>query len=150
MHEVIDCGERTTLTAFVRLCQEEPHVAGVMLYKDIPKKYWWDKRTKRWVLYRKFVRSIGRLIHVSPRDPERFYLRLLLCHRQGPRSFEDLRTIDGVVHPTFKDAAIAAGYLENDNEWEHCLTEASRFQIPYQLRQLFATILVYSLPSDVK
>lgn len=150
MQEIINRGERTKLTAFFRICVEEPDVAGVMLYKDIPKKYRWDDKHKRWVRYVRHVSSIGRLIHTSSRDPERFYLRLLLCHRRGPTSFEDLRTIDGIEYPTSKDAALAAGYLENDSEWEHCLTEAAQFKMPYQLRQLFAIILVYSLPSDVK
>ncbi|OWY92329.1 Helitron helicase, partial [Phytophthora megakarya] len=79
-------------------------------------------------------------------DPERFYLRILLCHRRSPKSFEDIRTINGVVHETFHDAALAAGYLEDDREWEECLAEAVSFKMPYALRQLFGTILVYSLP----
>ncbi|POM77519.1 Helitron helicase-like protein [Phytophthora palmivora] len=119
-----------------------------MLYKDIPTVYRWDKKSKWWVQYKKYVPSIGRIVHVSPQDPERFYLRLLLCYRHGPTSFEDLRTIDGVTYATFHEAAMAAGYLDNDSEWEECLLEASHERMPYQLRQLFGIILVYSLPSS--
>ena len=60
---------------------------------------------------------IGRMYPVSPRDLERFtslclytflfhilyysfYLRLLLLHCRGCTSFEDLRTVDGVVSCT--------------------------------------------------
>ncbi|OWZ06010.1 Helitron helicase [Phytophthora megakarya] len=79
-------------------------------------------------------------------DPERFYLRILLCHSQSPKSLEDIRTVNGVVHETFHDDALAAGYLENDREWEECFAEAVSFKMRYELRQLSGTILVYSLP----
>ncbi|RLN21040.1 hypothetical protein BBJ28_00023623, partial [Nothophytophthora sp. Chile5] len=39
---------------------------------------------------------------------------------------------------------------ENDAEWFACMDEASAFKMPYQLRQLFATLLVYSMPNDVR
>ncbi|KAK1942999.1 ATP-dependent DNA helicase PIF4 [Phytophthora citrophthora] len=119
-----------------------------MLYKDIPTVYRWNKRNKEWVQYRKYVPSIGRIVHVSPQDPERFYLRLLLGNTRGPTSFEDLRTIDGITYGTFHEAALAAEYLDNDREWEECLAEAAHERMPYQLRQLFAIILAYSLPSS--
>ncbi|RLN43745.1 hypothetical protein BBJ28_00021641 [Nothophytophthora sp. Chile5] len=90
------------------------------------------------------------MVHVSPRDVERFYMRVMLCHRKGATSFEDLRTIGGEVRPTYRDAALQAGYLENDAEWFACMDEAAAFKMPYQLRQLFATLLVYSMPNDVR
>ncbi|OWY90311.1 Helitron helicase [Phytophthora megakarya] len=93
-----------------------------------------------------YVTSLGRLVHVSPQDPERFYLRILLCHRRSPKSFEDICAVNGVVHESFHDAALAAGYLENDRECEECLAEAAAFNMPYALRQRFGTILVFSLP----
>jgi len=46
---------------------------------------------------------------VHPSAGERFFLRLLLIAVPGPTSFEDLRTHDGIVHPTFRDACIARG-----------------------------------------
>ncbi|OWZ19713.1 hypothetical protein PHMEG_0005983 [Phytophthora megakarya] len=60
-----------------------------------------EKFSKRWAPYKKYVASLGRLVHVSPQDPERFYLRILLCHRRSPKSFEDICTLNGVVHETF-------------------------------------------------
>jgi hypothetical protein len=90
------------------------------------------------------------MIHCSPRDPERFYLRLMLCHRPGPISFEDLRMVDGRVYDSFHEAAMQSGYLENDREWVACLEEASVFRMPRQLRLLFATILLYSMPADAR
>ncbi|KAK1943656.1 hypothetical protein P3T76_005052 [Phytophthora citrophthora] len=119
-----------------------------MLYKDITTVYRWNKKNREWVQYRKYVPSIGRIVHVSPQDPERCYLRLLLGNIRGPTSFEELRTIDGITYGTFHEAALAAGYLDNDREWEECLAGAAHERMPYQLRQLFAIILAYSLPSS--
>ncbi|KAG3169038.1 hypothetical protein PC128_g19247 [Phytophthora cactorum] len=74
----------------------------------------------------------------------------MLSHRKGPTSFEDLRTVDRVVYPTFQAAAQHGGYLDDDTEWIECISEAAGFQMPYQLRQLFATLLVYLMPTDVR
>ncbi|OWZ04998.1 Helitron helicase [Phytophthora megakarya] len=136
-------GDRTKLTAFFNLCARDPEGTENLLYKDVPKKYRWDDRTKRWKLYKTYVASLGQLVHVSPQDPERFYLRILLCHRRSPKLFEDIRTVNGVVHETFHDAALGCW---DDREWEECLAEAVSFKMPYALRQRFGTILVYSLP----
>lgn len=85
---------------------------------------------------------------VSPRDSERFALRLLLHKVPGPRSFEELRRVDNDQYDTFVDAARARGFLDNDEEYDHCLQEAiSHMTSAYQLRQLFVTILVFGIPS---
>ncbi|GMF45039.1 unnamed protein product [Phytophthora fragariaefolia] len=143
----------TMLTSFFELCgSPEPvnEIAKTMLYQEIPKEFSWDAKANVWVRRKKYRAAIGRLIYVSPMDRERFYLRLLLCHRKGPTSFEHLRTVDGVVHPTFQAAAMHSGFLENDQAWIACMSEASSFRMPYQLRQLFAPLLVYSQVSDVR
>ncbi|KAG3152527.1 hypothetical protein PC128_g22757 [Phytophthora cactorum] len=83
------------------------------------------------------------------RQRVRLYMRVLLCHRKGPTSFENLRTVDGVTYDSYREAALHAGYLEDDSEWVACMTEASQFRMPYQLRQLFAAIIVYSQVVEV-
>ncbi|XP_052151865.1 uncharacterized protein LOC127770240 [Oryza glaberrima] len=67
----------------------------------------------------------------------------------GSTSFEDLRTVDGVVMPSFRVATERRGLIEADNTLDECLTEARVFQMPASLRRLFATILLYGEPSDV-
>lgn len=59
-----------------------------------------------------------------------------------------MRTVDGIIYETFKDAAIARGLLENDEEWYKCLEEAAIRQMPSQLRNLFCTICVFCSPTD--
>ncbi|EEY60735.1 helitron helicase-like protein [Phytophthora infestans T30-4] len=149
LHNLINRGDRSMLTEFFELCARNPEATVNLLYKDVPRKYRWTEH-KTWEPYKKYVASLGRLVHVSPQDPERFYLRLLLCNRRSPKSFADLRTVDGTEHPTYQQAALALGYLENDDEWIHCLREAAEVKMPYQLRQLFGIILVYSMPGNAK
>ncbi|OWZ17456.1 Helitron helicase [Phytophthora megakarya] len=120
--------------AFLRVtCQRRPvnQIAETMLYHDIPKKFTW--KNGRWVRRKTFQVAIGRMIHVSPHDMERFYLRLMLCNRRGPTAFENLRTASGIEYPSYLDAAKAAGHLENNVEWIGCMEEAREYNMPYQL-----------------
>ena len=106
---------------------------------------------RKWTKRARNTRTIGRLVIVSPRDEERFALRILLCHRVGPKGYGDLKTVfkDGQAHhcQTFKEACELNGYLESDEEWNQCLAEAATFRMPHQLRQLFVTILNHCHPS---
>ncbi|OWZ06912.1 Helitron helicase [Phytophthora megakarya] len=149
--EVLERTNHSMLTRFFELCaSDDPvnQIAKTMLYQDIPKKFTW--KNGRWVRLQKFQLSICRMNDVSPRDMERFYLRVMLCNRRGPTSFEDLRTVSGIEYPSYLDAVKAAGHLENDGEWIACMEEAKEYKMPYQLRQLFATLLAYSMPTDVR
>eukprot|EP00794_Sanderia_malayensis_P012604 gene12604-biopygen10043 len=82
-------------------------------------------------------------------DPERFALRIILLHRKGATSFEDIRTVDGITHNTFKNAARAMSLLEDDAEHIRCLQDAVVFHLPAQMRQLFATLILFQTPNDI-
>ncbi|UYV81233.1 hypothetical protein LAZ67_20000416 [Cordylochernes scorpioides] len=137
---------RTTLTAWFQLnCVNVS--ARSLLYGDIPSAYvfrqnQWSARVRGGAL------CIGHMCSVNPKDSERYHLRLLLLHVAGAQSFEDLRTVDDIVCSTFKEAAQRRGLLADDSEWDACLAEADLFQMPCELRQLFATILIYNNPTD--
>ena len=85
----------------------------------------------------------------NPAEGERYYLRVLLNHVVGATSFECLRTVDGKILPTFHEAVERRGLIEEDNTLNESLAEATRWMMPYALRRLFATILVFCEPSDV-
>src|SRR5512138_351968 len=139
---------RTTLIEFFKLCANNNHAADI-LYNEAPRHFTWVVSNKSWKIRgKRFGRSIGRMVSVSPKDEERFYLRLLLCYVRGPKSFKDLRTYEGVVHQTYKMAAFARGLLEDDGEWVQCMEEAIEFGMPRQLRRLFASILNFCNPSN--
>jgi hypothetical protein len=52
-----------------------------------------------------------------------------------------LRTVNGRVYSTFKEACFALGLLEDDNKWQQCLEQASNWAPGRQLRSLFVCIL---------
>jgi len=65
---------------------------------------------------------------VSPSKGEQFFLRLLLTIFEGRKSWGHLRTWNGQVFATFKEACMARGLLEDDHEWRICLKEAIAMQ----------------------
>ncbi len=81
---------------------------------------------------------MGRMYTMSPREGERYFLRLLLLHVTGAKSFVDMRTVDGEVCSSFRQACSRRGLLADDAEWRRVLREsfASGF-VP--LSQVFAT-----------
>jgi hypothetical protein len=59
-----------------------------------------------------------------------------------------MRTVNGILHPSFKAACLALGLLEDDGEWNRCLSDAGQIQTGYQLRNLFALILEHCSPAQ--
>ncbi|KAG7977774.1 hypothetical protein I3843_05G047700 [Carya illinoinensis] len=125
---------KSMLTEFFTLNQVDEN-ARTLLYKEFPEFYVWSQKYKEWTR-RKKKTVIGRIITANPFEGERYYLRILLNHVRGPLSFENIRTVDGVVAPTFHSSL------------QDCLHEASLYQMSSSLRRLFATILVYCNPTN--
>ncbi|KAK2995876.1 hypothetical protein RJ640_029601 [Escallonia rubra] len=112
------------------------------LYSEFPEHYVWNYGYRTWEpRHQRF--SVSRIVCVNPTEGEHYYLCLLLLHVRGPTSFNGLKTVDGVFYSSFRAVAQAYGLLEGDNAIEECLQEASTFQMPSGLRQLFATLLVH-------
>lgn len=139
---------RTTLTAFFEACRQYSDLAANLLYPDFPSKFVWKTDTKSWSPRQRGFSMIGRVYFAIPSDGERYFLRMLLYNVPSPTSFEDLRTYQGILHPTFQDACLARGLLESDDEWDICLAEAGFIQTGFQLRSLFAMILINNSPGD--
>lgn len=122
------------------------------LYREFPEHYTWSSKQKCWNDRVSPAKVIGRLHTVTPGDPERYYLRLLLNHVRGPTSFQSLRTViinnRAVVLSTFKAAAEQLGLLEKDTAIRDCLLEASAVQMPSALTQLFGSLLAFCSPVD--
>ena len=79
---------------------------------------------------------------------ELLYLRMLLMRQKGATSFQDVRTFEGRVYETFKDACAAMGLLQSDNQWHDALLENAHSHLPNQLREMFVNILAYCSVSD--
>jgi len=133
------------------------------LYPDFPEIVVWNKSKKVWHLRKRAMGrrgagrnnhvtlgTMGRMYFVQPSEGERYYLRVLLTHIAGATCFEDLRTTHRphtpttVVHPTFKTACLARGLLQDDAEWDQCLSDVVGVELPRSLRQLFASLLIFN------
>lgn len=44
---------------------------------------------------------------------------------KGPTCYEDMRTVNGVMYPSFKDACYAMGLLDDDKEYIEAIKKAS-------------------------
>ncbi|XP_023748017.1 uncharacterized protein LOC111896240 [Lactuca sativa] len=149
MEDIVDREKEknSMLTAFFKKNKEDSN-ARKYLYKDFPKHFTWNRSNHCWRT-REHKSMIGRLVYANLAEGERYYLRLLLCHITGPTRFEDLYTANGVLHPTFRKAALERGLIETDDNLSQCLVEASLFQFPSALRRLFTTMLIFCEPRNV-
>ncbi|CAJ0911864.1 6477_t:CDS:2, partial [Entrophospora sp. SA101] len=126
--------QQTSLTEYFKMNNQDPDARN-LLYSDFPMYYTWNKATKS-LKKRQHGGCIGRIYMAHPSE--------------GARSFEELKIVDGVTCATFKESAQWRGFLENDNEYQQCMTEAREsVYISRQLRYLFATLLVFGNVSDV-
>ncbi|XP_074301448.1 uncharacterized protein LOC141632834 [Silene latifolia] len=112
-----------------------------LTYWEFPQKFVWKEKQKVWTPRHKGF-TLGRMYHMSPNGGERYYLRTLLNFVKGPKSYEDIRTVNGFPHPTFKEACYALGLLGDDKEYIDAINEASFWGTGCYLRNLFATLLL--------
>ena len=131
----------TKLTAFFKLMLHNPE-HRTLKYPDVVDHFTWEAQPRRWKLRTNRSNTMARMYSVHPAAGDRFFLRLLLLTVPGPTSFEDLRTHDGILYPTFRDACVARGLTEDSQEWVQTLTDAVRYMMPQALRGLFSILLV--------
>ena len=87
------------------------------------------------------------MVFVPPGAGEKFYARLLLSVVTDVRNFQQLKTVDGVPHPTYREACLARGLLADDNEWKRTLEDGYHMQTGPRLRQLFVAVVANNQPS---
>lgn len=150
----------TTLTAFFRLCETD-EFARMLLYHEVPRYYTWNASRNEFQRRKQGAAvpgqagirasdALGRVYTVHPNNAECFFLRMLLHEVRGPTSFQAIKTVDGEVCETYREACFRLGLLEDDRHWDTTLTEASETCHPHQIRTLFAIILTTCSPSDAK
>jgi len=137
----------STLTAYFKLNELDEFARG-FFYHEIPEHYVYDKKLRQWKPRQRKENVVGRMYAVNPSERERFFLRLLLLHIKGATSFSNLQIVNGVNFGSFEEAAKQNHLLLDDTEWNHALFEASTFQMPAQLRSMFAYICIFCCPSS--
>ncbi|XP_071704862.1 uncharacterized protein [Rutidosis leptorrhynchoides] len=94
--------------------------ARQLSYLDFPTKFVWNKETKLWSPRKVFTGTIG---------------------LKGPTSYEDIRTVNGQLCPTIKDACYEMGLLDDDQEYIDGIKEASSWGGSHFVRNLFCQLL---------
>lgn len=77
-------------------------------------------------------------------------MRLLLINVRGLTSFQELRTVNGQVYATYREAGQELNLLENDAHWDTSLADSSNTAQPQQISTLFSIILTTCFPSSPK
>ena len=132
---------KTTLTAWFELNRKDDYAKNIK-YVNIPKYY--NFENKCWIKRKRNLEhyTIGRLNIVSPKDIERFHLKLILNRVKGATSFQDLRTYENCTYNTYRETAIKMGLVDDDLQIKNIFKEACDVMLGYQLRQFFAWFLL--------
>ena len=146
----------TPLTAFFKTNQISGSIgdlARTLTYQEFPNHFVLkstenNHQSKTWNQRQRNSFAIGRMMYIGPTAGERFYLRTLLMVTKGPKSFDDLKSVNDEICESFQDACLRRGLLEDDNEWEICLHDASEIKTGCQLRNLFTTLLLFCAPAQ--
>ena len=131
---ILNNQRKTKLTAFFKLCKENPEKYQNLLYCDVVKEHKWEKSEKTWIIrkeserYKRQTLSRMHIVHIS--QQEQFYLRKLLNTIPGPTSFKSIRKVNGIQCNTYKDTCKELGLLATDEIWDHCLVEATVVCMP--------------------
>ncbi|GFR27826.1 ATP-dependent DNA helicase [Trichonephila clavata] len=149
----------TTLTEFFTLCRSDTF-SRTLLYSEVPTYITWNTSTRTFRRRKQgravqghlnlySTNALGRLYTVHPKNAECFYLRSLLINVRGPTSFQELKTVDGHVCATFREACQKLNLLENDAHWDISFGDASNTAQPQQIRTLILTTCFLANPNDL-
>lgn len=147
----------TTLTSFFETCLND-NFAQTLLYSEMPTYYTWNQSSKKFIRRKQgkpvpeypdvySTDAIGRIYSVHPKHDECFYLRLLLVNVRGPTSFQHLRTVNGELCETYREACHRLQLLENDAHWDQTLNDGVISSKANQIRTLFSIIISTCFPS---
>nr|XP_043611899.1 uncharacterized protein LOC122583573 [Erigeron canadensis] len=122
-------------------CNKNYSEAREKSYVEMPESFVWNGELNKWTPG-KGPPSVGRLHHCSPAAGPLYYLRILLNKVKGPKSYEDIKRVNGRVHETYKDACFALGLLNDDREYIEAIKEAKEYASGGYFRTLFATMII--------
>lgn len=132
--------KRSKLEAFFLLNSEDEEARN-LLYREVPQKYKWNNRERRWDRRVRRSKQIGRLYPVNPRDIEKYCAMIILQSIRGPKSWVEVMTVNGILYCTLKDTAEALGLLNIEDYARRALREASFLQMPRQIRSLYVFLV---------
>ncbi|KAI9121788.1 hypothetical protein K1719_007178 [Acacia pycnantha] len=109
--------------------------ARTLTYSQFPNHFTFVREKRFWKIRERGF-SVGRIGHCTPAQGELHYLRLLLTKVRGAKTYTDIRTVNTVVYPTFREACYALGLLDDDKEYIDAIKETSSWASGNNLRQI--------------
>jgi len=97
-------------------CNKKYSNARDLTYPQFVTRYVYNKNLRCWKPRTK-GNTIGRLMWVPLAISELFYLKRMLTIIKGPISYINLRTIENITYPTFREACEASEFLADDTEY---------------------------------
>ncbi|XP_040369401.1 uncharacterized protein LOC121048948 [Rosa chinensis] len=116
--------EDTMLTAWFQANKTYPEARG-LTYTEFPTKFVWHDDKKYWAP-RKRYEMIGRITNVPPTAGELYFMRMLLNIQKGCHDFNSIKTINGIIYPSYQEACQALGEMAvtHFSLYDHFLTAA--------------------------
>ncbi len=134
----------TTLTAWFWYNQQHLN-EHALLYQEFLTHYVYQSKReqRRWTLRQRDT-TIDCMYHFISIQREKHYLRLLLMIVWDAQSFDDIRTVDDVLHLIYYFICTALRLLEDDDEWVSCFIKIIHFSTNSSLWSLFMIALMHS------
>ena len=126
---------------------KESEIGRSLTYPQYPSLFVFNDRNRTWKPRQRGI-SVGRLAFVPPSNRELYYLRLLLNVQVGCTSFEDIRTVEGIVFDTYREACGALGLLVDDRQFIDAINEVAADSSGCSVRKIFANLLLCSSLAD--
>uniref|UniRef100_A0A0K0G3D9 DNA-directed RNA polymerase n=1 Tax=Strongyloides venezuelensis TaxID=75913 RepID=A0A0K0G3D9_STRVS len=102
-----------------------------------------DINAEKWKLRHRQRRTIGKIFTVLPMNVKFFLLRRLLFHVPGAKCEGDLKIVSDFQWVSFRDAAIARGLLDTEDNNNELFQEVCKSAMLNMLRNYFGLMICY-------
>lgn len=125
------------------------NLARTLTYQEFPNRFvikpdQTNPQSKVWDLRHRNTFAIGCMTYVGPTAGKRFYFCTLLMVVKGPRSFDDIKTVDNETVKPFMKPVFDEDYWKMTENGSY----ASRMPLMFKQVPSFTTLLLFCSPTQ--